>query len=129
MVSSPAHLAPIAEKFKDYIGEYQLELGETELSFSVPALGQIVLEQTEVIAPNMVKYGTKKSPIPLSVLLNLSKNTEETTLGQISVEVDVPPFLSGMVKKKIEPALDKVSNVLEQIDFDRLVKGTSLEGK
>lgn len=126
LVSQPNRLAPLLEKFDDKMPVKDVELAEDQISFSVAPLGEIIMKRTEVIEPNMVRYQSVKSPVPVRILLNLSKESEETTLGQVTFETNVPPFLSGMVKGKVEPALEKMADALEQIDFDRLFKGTSL---
>lgn len=128
LVESPSHLKPLLEKYGDKLGnDVKVELVGEEIHLTLPMAGNVVLKRSEVVAPNRVKYETVKSPVPVALVFSLAKHEEVHTLGQISVEVSMPSFLSGMVKGKVEPALDKVAKILEQIDFDRLVKGTSLE--
>lgn len=122
LASNPSNLASIAGKFSQHLKDLDLELNEKEIQFKAPVIGVIRLTKTEEVAPNTIKYEATKSSIPLSVILNFSKSSEEVTLGQISLEVNVPPFLSSMVKNKVEPALEKVSTLLEQVDFNRLLK-------
>ena len=58
--------------------------------------------------------------MPLALQLNLSEESADKTLAQISMEVSIPPFLAGMVKGKITGALDKVADLLEKVDFSRI---------
>lgn len=128
MIENPANMEPLLEKFADKLDDnIKVELGDEQIALTLPMAGNVVLKRSEIASPNRVKYETIKSPVPLAIVFNLAKHEEVHTMGQISVEVNMPPFLSGMVKGKVEPGLDKVANLLEQIDFDRLVKGTSLE--
>lgn len=126
LISKPTNLAPLAQKFDDKLPVKDLKLTDDEISFSVSPLGEIIMKRTEVLEPNMVKYESVKSPVPVKLVLNLSKESEEVTLGQVTVETNVPPFLRGMVKGKVQPALEKLADTLELIDFDRLSKGTLL---
>lgn len=120
LTSNPTRLEPIAENFKQHLERIELQLSEKSISFQVPALGVISLRIVDSIEPNLVKYEATQSPIPLAVILNFSKNTEDVTLGQITLETNVPPFLSSMVKSKVDPLLEKISNLLEHTDFSRL---------
>lgn len=122
LASKPSNLSSIASKFSQHLKDLDLELNEKEIQFKAPVIGVIRLTKTEEVTPNTIKYEATKSSIPLSVILNFSKSSEEVTLAQISLEVNVPPFLSSMVKNKVEPALEKVSTLLEQVDFNRLLK-------
>lgn len=70
-----------------------------------------------MLPPNSVNYETIKSPVPVSLLINLSDQGNGTTLGQVTAKVNVLIFLAGMVKSKVGPALDKVANLLEKIDL------------
>ena len=128
LVENPANMEPLLAKYGDKLdSKVKVELIDDQISLTLPMVGNVILKRGEVVAPNRVKYETVKSPVPVALVFSLSNHEEAHTLGQISVEVDMPLFLSGMVKGKVEPGLDKVANLLEQIDFDRLVKGTSLE--
>lgn len=128
LTESPANMAPLLEKFGDRLDDdVKVELGEEQFTATLPVVGDVILKRTEALAPNRVKYETIKSPMPAALVFNFSKHEDEHTLAQISLEVNMPPFLSGMVKGKVEPGLEKLADLLEQIDFDRLFKGTSLE--
>ncbi|MDD7438615.1 MAG: hypothetical protein PUK66_07285 [Bacteroidales bacterium] len=128
MVENPHNMEPLLEKYRDKLDDnVKVELVGDQISLTLPMVGNVIMKRTEVVAPNRVKYETIKSPVPVALVFSLSKHEASHTLGQISVEVNMPPFLSGMVKGKVEPGLDKIANLLEQIDFDRLIKGTSLE--
>lgn len=128
LTESPANMAPLLEKFGDRLDDdVKVELGEEQFTATLPVVGDVILKRTEALAPNRVKYETIKSPMPAALVFNFSKHEDEHTLAQISLEVNMPPFLSGMVRGKVEPGLEKLADLLEQIDFDRLFKGTSLE--
>lgn len=127
LIANPNRLAPVIDKFADEAKEYQLELAEDQLSMALPAIGKVVIRRTEALPPNMVKYESVKSPVPIAVQFNLANNDDTHTLGQISLEINVPPFLSGMFGSKIEDGLAKAANMLEAIDLDRLLDGASAE--
>ena len=90
----------------------------SQLTYS--PLGQIGLKKIEEVAPNLVKYESFKSPVPLALQLNLSEEGADKTLAQIQVEVSIPPFLGGMVKGKITKGLEKVADLLEMVDFSKI---------
>lgn len=125
MISSPAKLALVVEKYADKLKSANLKISEDEITFDVPMMGNVQLKRTEILAPNRVKYETVKSPVPFSLILSLAEHEGGHTLGTIAVEANIPSFLSGTVKGKIEPALEKLADLLEMVDFDRRLGGGS----
>lgn len=121
LISQPQNLQPILEKMEDKVEDYKVTLTEDQLSFFAPGLGEVIMKRTEMLPPNSVNYETIKSPVPVSLLINLSDQGNGTTLGQVTAKVNVPIFLAGMVKSKVGPALDKVANLLEKIDLDKFL--------
>lgn len=122
MISSPGKLQPLLEKFGDKVEKFKVQVSEDQLSLFVPAMGEVILKRTEALPPHSVKYESTKSPIPIALQFNLSENGESATLGQVAVHVNVPPFLSGVAKSKVEPALVKVADLLEKVDLDKWLK-------
>lgn len=120
LVSKPTILQPIIDKAGDKVAEYKIEISDEQVTFFAPALGQIGLKKIEEVAPNLVKYESFKSPVPLALQLNLSEEGADKTLAQIQVEVSIPPFLGGMVKGKITKGLEKVADLLEMVDFSKI---------
>ncbi|MDN4753551.1 hypothetical protein QYZ87_03270 [Porphyromonadaceae bacterium W3.11] len=124
LVQNPSSLSPIIEKFHDRIPAKIAILKENQISVDTGAMGEIVMERSQVLAPNLVEYHSVKSPVPVKLSINLTEHGADTTLGQISIQASVPAFLSGMIKSKAEPIMAELANNLEKIDFDRLL-GTS----
>lgn len=121
MLNNPALLNPILEKFRDKIPAKKIELGADKVLVDVGMMGDIILEKSNSMEPTLVEYKSVKSPMPVTLTFNLSEESADKTLGQIGLALNVPPFLSGMIRSKAEPIMGEIAEFLEKIDFDRLM--------
>lgn len=122
MLTNPTLLNPVLEKFRDKIPVKNIELGEDQVLVDTGMVGEIIMQKSNTMEPNLVEYKSLKSPVPVTLTFNLSEESEDKTLGQIGVALKVPPFMSGMIRSKVEPYLAEIANLLEKIDFDRFLK-------
>ena len=114
LLSNPTNLKPFADKYGDKINLKDLTLTSDALSFSLPGVGPVVFRLAETEAPNYIKYKSEKSPVPMALSVNLSKHQEKTD-AQLSLDVEVPAFMSGMVETVVKPLLDKVSGAAAEL--------------
>lgn len=121
MLSNPASLSPLLEKYREKIPAKNILLEQDQISVDTGVFGEIILKQDKAMAPNLIQYSSVKSPMPVKLSINLSEDEENKTLGQFSLDFSVPPFLSGMIKSKAEPIMNEVANVLEKLDLDEIV--------
>lgn len=122
MIDNPTLLNPVLAKFKDKIPSKKVLLREDGFTIDTGFIGEVTLVKSQSNPPHLVEYTSGKSPVPIKLRFNLSELSEDKTLGQITLEVNAPVFLSGLLRSKIEPALTEVANMLELVDFDRLLK-------
>lgn len=116
LVSNPSALRPLLEKVSGQVKVEDLQVQDDSVRFRTPGFGDIAVTLTEKEEPNYVKYTAEKSPVPIALLVHLTKNQEKTDV-QLGVEVNVPPFMEGMVGGRLRPMLDKVADALAQADL------------
>lgn len=86
----------------------------------IPVVGDLTLRRNRVEKPSLVSYKAEGAPLPVELVFNLQPEGEQTK-AQVSVEVDAPAFVSGMVTSKLKPLLDKMADSLELLDVDRFL--------
>lgn len=97
-----------------------LSASEGELKLKVKTLGEVGLKLIDV-APNCITYQGISTPIPLRLRVELTER-EGKNYGQLLVDADVPPFLAGMVRGRLEPNLTKLGEILGNTDLSEYLK-------
>lgn len=119
---TPRSASSFLEKAGDKLPLNNVVLTDTGIELEAPVVGKIKVERTEGVEPNLVRYQGQGTPVPMTLSINLRPGeTEGETIAQVTVDAEVPVFLSGMIGGKIKPALEKAADALEQLDVDRFL--------
>ena len=108
---------------KDQISENNisdLSFDENRISFRLNPIGEVtfLLEERE---PNkMVKFKSEKLPFDVFMWVQLVSKAEKDTRLRLTVRADLNPFISGMAQKPMREMVDKISDALTQLPYDRL---------
>lgn len=121
LFKNPLSLEGFLEKTRDKLPTKDVVLTEDSVSFTAPMVGALKFVRIEEEEPNVVKYRGEGTPVPMTLCAYLTPTDESSTSAQVSVEADVPAFLSGMIKTQVNPLLEKAADALEQLDVDRLL--------
>ncbi|WP_297130430.1 hypothetical protein [uncultured Porphyromonas sp.] len=109
-------LSKVGDKpmFKD------VSVTDDSIAAKLPFVGDITFRRNRIEKPSLVSYKAEGSPVPVELVLNFQPDGENTKT-QVSVEVEAPSFVAGMVKTKLQPMLDKMADSLELLDVDRFL--------
>ncbi len=121
VINCPKSLEALLDRAKDVLPAKDVVLGEDSVSVKAPMIGELRFVRSASEEPSMVKYQGEGTPVPMAVCVYLTPDGLDRTTTQIAVEADVPQFLSGMIKTKVNPLLEKVANTLESLDLDKLL--------
>lgn len=121
LFKSPLSAQNFLDKFGDKVDLKNIKLSEDRVELEAPMVGTIILERIEAQEPDLIKYNGVKTPVPITLSINLRPEGENQTEVQIQVDAQVPKFLSGMISKKITPGLEKAADALEKLDVDRFL--------
>ncbi len=108
------------ESVKDKLPEDKvkdLSFDTDTLSFSVSPIGQLTLKVVEREPSNCVKFETVNSPLPFKLWIQLVPQTEEECKMKLTVDVDVNPFMKGMIQKPLQEGLEKIAETLSLIHY------------
>ena len=121
MVKNPAALQPYVEKFGDKIPINNLQLGADSVTLEAPIVGNVTFTRVESGTPGVIKYEGKGAPVAMALNIFLRPEGDKTS-AQVSLDADVPAFMGGMIEGKAKKGLGKMADLLEMVDFDRLMK-------
>ncbi|HJD91885.1 SRPBCC family protein, partial [Bacteroides coprosuis] len=94
-----------------------LKFDKDSLSFSVSPIGEIRLQVVERNPFDCVKFETTNSPLPFTLWVQLVPTTEEECKMRITIDVELNPFIQGMVKKPLMDGLEKMATMLSMIQY------------
>ena len=86
---------------------------------NVDPVGEITFSIIDREPPKTIKFTAAKSPMPLFLWIQLLPVNESTTKTRITVKADINAFLTPMVSKPLQEAVDRMADVLTVIPYDR----------
>lgn len=101
----------MAQKLKD------VTFGEDSITFSVPPVGQIVLQITDKTEPTKVEYQAVQSPVPFSIVMDMKKLDDSRTLAEAIINIDIPVFLKPMLDGKMKEMAQQFRSLIAQMSF------------
>ena len=119
VLSDPRNL----EKVKNEIPEDQirdLSFDEDSISFSVNPIGSVRFLLTEREPNKVVKLKSEKLPFDVFLWIQLVAKGEKDTRLRLTLRAELNPFLRGMVEKPMKEMLEKMSEALSRLPYDRI---------
>lgn len=101
----------MAQKLKD------VTFGEDSITFSVPPVGQIILQITDKTEPTKVEYQAVQSPVPFSIVMDMKKLDDSRTLAEAIINIDIPVFLKPMLDGKMKEMAQQFRSLIAQMSF------------
>jgi hypothetical protein len=74
--------------------------------------------------PNTIKFEAKQSPVPLNFWIQLLPVGEEECKMKLTIKAELNFFIRAMVEKPLREGIEKMADVLQAIDYDRLGETT-----
>lgn len=96
----------------DKVGDVRFE--KDALIINTPQLGAITLKVTER-TPSRVALGAVGSPVPLTMGVDLTSKSDESTELRTSVEVEIPAMLRPLIGSKMQEAADKFGDLMAKL--------------
>ena len=90
------------------------------VSFRVSPIGKVTFLVVEREPNKLVKFKSEKLPFDVIVWIQLVEKAEKDTRLRLTLRADLNPFIKGMAEKPMREAVDKISEALAQLPYDRL---------
>lgn len=110
------------ERLRDRIPEDKIkdfEFDQDSCSFSIDPVGKIVFQIVEREPFKTIKFTTTNSPVPLHLWIQLKQLEENDTRMKMTIRADLNPFIKPMVSKPLQDAIDKISEVIARLPYDK----------
>ncbi len=75
-------------------------------------VGEIRFAVKERIKPSSVKLSAEQSPVPLTLSVNLTPDSDSSTNAVSQIDVEIPAMLKPMVGGKMQEAADKFGELI-----------------
>ena len=95
----------------------------TEDSIAIQSpMGEVTLEldHENSVEGQRVVYTATSSPIPISMVINLEPQADETTMSTAELQLNLPFFLRKMVEGQLQEGANRFGELLARIPFERL---------
>lgn len=118
-LSNPESFNSIIEQLPD---EAKSKFGKAKFekdSITIEAnpVGEIKLNIAERIAPTRVVFAAAQSPVPLQIVISLEKASENETIANAELNVELNPFIRPMLSKPLQDGADKFGELLAKLPF------------
>lgn len=90
------------------------------VSFRVDPVGKVTFRVVEREPNKLVKLKSEQLPFEIFLWIQLASKAEEDTRLRVTVKADLNPFIKGMVDKPMREVVDKISEGLSRLPYDRL---------
>jgi len=119
VLSDPRNLELVKERIpEDKIREFSFD--EESISFLVDPIGKVRFLVVERETNKLVKLKSEKLPFDVFLWIQLVSKAEKDTRLRMTLQADLNPFIKGMVEKTMKEAVDKISDALAELPYDRL---------
>src|SRR5690554_537641 len=109
-----------AEEFLpgDKISDFSFD--SDTVSFRVDPVGKVSFRVMEREPDKLVKFKSERLPFDIFLWIQLVPKADKDTRMKITVRADLNPFIKGMVDKPLREVVDKISEALARLPYDRL---------
>lgn len=90
------------------------------VSFRVDPVGKVTFRVVEREPNKLVKFKSEQLPFEIFLWIQLVSKAEEDTRLRVTVKADLNPFIKGMVDKPMREVVDKISEALARLPYDRI---------
>lgn len=111
------------ELLKDRIPEDKIKdfsFDADSVSFRVDPIGKVKFNVVEREPNKLVKFKSENLPFDVFLWLQLVPKAENDTRMRLTVRADLNPFIKPMVSKPMKEAVEKISEALAVLPYDKL---------
>lgn len=99
-----------------------MEISTDEVALQLPMVGELRLRVVERTPDKCVKLETVKSPVPLTLWMQVVPHGEGGSKLRLTVEASVNPFMRAMIDKPLRQGVEKLADMLTLVPYDAVEK-------
>ena len=108
------------ESVKDKIPQdkvQDLSFDTDTLSFSMAPVGKLTLRIIEREPEKSIKFEAENSPLPFNLWVQIVPTTETECKIKLTIKAEINPFIKGMIQKPLQDGLEKMADMLANIQY------------
>ena len=109
------------EKIRDKMPQDKIEdfsFDADHISLKAPMVGEIKLRIVDREEPKTIKFETEQSPVPFNFWIQLLPMDAANCKMKLTIKAELNPFIKGMVSGPLTEGLEKVADVLQNIQYE-----------
>lgn len=91
----------------------EIEFSDNTLKIVTPQVGAIEFTVIESNRPTKVVYGTKSSPVPLTMELEITPEGDDASSVQTIINVEIPAMLKPLIGPQLQKAANKFGELIQ----------------
>ena len=108
---------------KDKIDEDKIKdfsFDSDSVMFRIEPVGNVKFVVLEREPNKLVKFKSEEMPFDVFLWIQLVSKAEHETKMRLTVRAELNPFIKGMVAKPMKQAIDKISETLALLPYDKI---------
>lgn len=109
------------QKIEEIPAEHRAKLGDVTfesdaICINTPQVGQLKFKVTERTAPGHIVFSAVGSPIPLSMIIDITAVDEQSANVSTAIDVEIPAMLRPLIGGKMQEAADKFGEMIANLN-------------
>ena len=104
----------IPEEERAKIGDVTFEADA--ICINTPQVGQLKFKVTERTAPGHIVFSAVGSPIPMTMMIDITATSESTSEVVTAIDVEIPAMLRPLIGGKMQEAADKFGEMIGRLN-------------
>jgi len=104
------------EKVKKTLETIQAD--SDSVSIQVDMIGQLSIRIVEREEPKCIKFESANSPVKFNLWVQLLPVTADSCKMKLTVDADIPIFLTGMISKPLKEGIEKIADMLATLPYE-----------
>ncbi|MDO5665150.1 MAG: SRPBCC family protein [Bacteroidia bacterium] len=103
---------------KDKIKDFKFD--NDSCSFRVDPVGEVRFKVVEREPSKLVKFKSENLPFDVFLWIQLVHKADKDTKMKMTLRADLNPLIKGMVAKPLKEGLEKISDVIAALPYDKI---------
>lgn len=109
------------KKIEEIPAEHRAKMGDVTfendaICINTPQVGQLKFQVVERTAPGHIVFSAVGSPIPLSMIIDITAVSDSSSSVVTAIDVDIPAMLRPLIGDKMQEAADKFGEMISQLN-------------
>ena len=114
-------ISSFQKRIEEIPAEHRAKMGDVTfesdaICINTPQVGQLKFQVVERTAPGHIVFATVGSPVPLSMIIDITATSETASTVVTAIDVEIPAMLRPLIGGKMHEAADKFGEMISQLN-------------